>query len=73
MIECNIYSGRKGKLYYQFTDNFNSLLEAELFAQEISEMDADEFRFPLDECCWLAVETEKDDIPEDKRVGIGYF
>ena len=73
MIECNIYSGRKGKLYYQFTDNFNSLLEAELFAQEISEMDADEFRYSLDECCWLVVETEKDDIPEDKRVGIGYF
>lgn len=73
MIECNIYAGRKGKLCYQFTDNFNSLLEAELFAQEIAEMDADEFRFPLDECCWLAIETEKDDIPEDKRVGIRYF
>ena len=71
MIEYNIYSGRKGKLYYQFTDNFNSLLEAELFAQEISEMDANEFQYPLDECCWLAVETEKDDIPEDKRVEIG--
>lgn len=71
MVECNIYSGRKGKLYYQFTDNFNSLLEAELFAQEISEMDAKEFGYPLDECRWLAIETEKDDLPEDKRVEIG--
>lgn len=74
MIECNIYSGRKGGLLqYQFTDNFDSLLEAELSAQDISEMDANEFRYPIDECIWLAVETEKDDIPEDKRVGIGYF
>lgn len=72
MIECNIYSGRKGKLYYQFTDVFESVLEAELFAQEISEMDAEEFGYPLDECRWLAVETDQDDIPEDKRVGIGY-
>lgn len=71
MIKCNIYSGRKGELYYQFTDNFNSLIEAEMFAQEISEMDANEFGYPIDDCRWLAIETEKDDLPEDKRVEIG--
>lgn len=71
MIECNIYSGRKGKLYYQFTDVFESVLEAELFAQEISEMDAEEFGYSLDECRWLAIETDQDDIPEDKRVEMG--
>lgn len=38
MIECNIYSGRKGRIDYQETGNFESLLEAELYAQEISEM-----------------------------------
>ena len=37
MIECNIYSGRRGRLDYQETGNFESLLEAELYAQEISE------------------------------------
>lgn len=40
MIECNIYSGRKGKISYQETGNFETLLEA---AQEISEMDAREY------------------------------
>lgn len=35
-------------------------------------MDAEEFGYPLDECRWLAVETDQDDIPEDKRVEIGY-
>lgn len=73
MIECNIYSGRKGNLFYQFTDTFESVLEAELLAQEISEMDAKEFDYPIDDCRWLAIETEKDDIPIDKRVGINYF
>lgn len=29
MIECNIYSGRKGRIDYQETGNFESLLEAE--------------------------------------------
>lgn len=51
MIECNIYSGRKGRLLqYQFTDQFESILQAELCAQEISEMDANEFGYPIDEC-----------------------
>lgn len=42
-----------------------------MFAQEISEMDANEFGYPLDDCRWLAVETEKDDIPKEERVEIG--
>lgn len=37
MIEYNIYSGRRGRIDYQETGNFESLLEAELYAQEISE------------------------------------
>lgn len=48
MIECNIYSGRKGRIDYQETGNFESLLEAELYAQEISEMDATD-NIPYDE------------------------
>lgn len=74
MIECNIYSGRKGRLLqYQFTDQFESILQAELCAQEISEMDANEFRYPIDECIWLAVETANDNIPYEDRVGADYF
>lgn len=49
MIECNIYSGRR--IDYQETGNFESLLEAELYAQEISEMDAKEYGYPIEE--WL--------------------
>lgn len=47
MIECNIYSGRRGRIDYQETGNFESLLEAELYAQEISEMDAKEYGYPM--------------------------
>lgn len=73
MIECNIYSGRRGRLDYQETGNFESLLEAELYAQEISEMDANEYGYPLEECEWLAVETATDNIPYDERVGVMYL
>lgn len=73
MIECNIYSGYKGKLSYQETDDFNNLLDAELYAQEVSEMDAKEFGYDIDECLWLAIETDKDCIPLDNRVGINYI
>lgn len=69
MIECNIYSGRR--IDYQETGNFESLLEAELYAQEISEMDAKEYGYPIEECEWLAVET--DNIPYDERVGVMYL
>lgn len=72
MIEYNIYSGYKNELYYQFTGHFKSLSEAETFAQAISEIGIDELGYSLDDCCWLAVETEKDNIPLDKRVEIGY-
>lgn len=81
MIECNIYSGRRGRIDYQETGNFESLLEAELYAQEISElyaqeiseMDAKEYGYPIGECEWLAVETATDNIPYDERVGVMYL
>lgn len=73
MIECNIYSGRRGRIDYQETGNFESLLEAELYAQEISEMDAREYGYPIEECKWLAVETATDNIPHDERVGVMYL
>lgn len=39
--------------------------------QEISEMDAKEYGYPIEECEWLAVET--DNIPYDERVGVMYL
>lgn len=69
MIECNIYSGHHGKITYQFTANYETLIDAELDAQEVSELDANEYGYPLEECDWLAVETDKDNIPYDQRVG----
>lgn len=65
MIECNIYSGRRGRIDYQETGNFESLLEAE--------MDANEYGYPIEECEWLAVETATDNIPYDERVGVMYL
>lgn len=73
MAEFNIYSGRKGKIEYQETGNFDSLLKAELYAQKIAKMDANEFGYPIEECDWLAVETAIDSIPYDKRVGVMYL
>ena len=74
MVECNLYVGRKGMpLLYQFTETYESLLDAELDAQEISEMDAKEYGYPITECLWLAVETEKDDILASDLVGSKYL
>lgn len=73
MVECNLYVGREGTLNYQFTETYESILDAELDAQEISEMDAKEFGYPLKECWWLALETEMDNIPLDNLVGSKYL
>lgn len=73
MVEYNIYSGTKGHLKYQETEFFENLLDAELYAQEVSEMDAEAFHYPKDKCVWLAIETNKDNIPYDARVGCDYM
>lgn len=73
MIECNIYTGRKGLINYEFTDEYNSLLEAEIHAQELAECDAAEFGYPLEECDWMAVEAATDNVPYDERVGLRYM
>lgn len=64
MIECNIYSGRKGKIDYQETSNH-------YWRQNSMHMDAN--GYPLEECEWLAVETATDNIPYDERVGVMYL
>ena len=44
-----------------------------LLLDEISEMDANEYGYPIEECEWLAVETATDNIPYDERVGVMYL
>lgn len=73
MIEYNLYVGKKGLLNYQFTELYESILDAELDAQEISEMDAKEYGYPLKDCRWLAVETDLDDISKKDLVGSRYM
>lgn len=73
MVECNLYVGRKRQLDYQFTETYESVLDAELDAQEISEMDAIEYGYPRRDCWWLAIETDQDDIAKKDLVGSKYM
>lgn len=73
MVECNVYSGCRGKLVYQFTETYESLVDAELDAQEIAEKDALEYGYTLAQCEWMAVPTEDDDIELCDLVGSKYL
>lgn len=73
-MEFNIYSGFIGKpCTYQFTEDFEHTIAADLVAQEIAEQDATEYGIPLAKAKWFAVETDMDNIPTSNLVGSNYW